>query len=85
MDDSELDPDALDRWSRIMNKRGHAGRFARDNSTDLEIVERSTARDWCGSILAEFGIKVDTVCTNADDPPDCFACHEGRKIGRAHV
>jgi hypothetical protein len=76
------DGDSLKRWARIMSKgHSYAGVFNYENSEDKGIVELSTVEEWCRSILAEYGLEVDALIPNHDDPPDFFVTIEGQQRG----
>jgi hypothetical protein len=66
----ELD-DELKRWVKIFNK-GYAGVFNYETAEDKAIVELNTAREWCRSVAAEFGVTAAEPEHNPQDPPDCY-------------
>lgn len=83
MNDSDSDLyEGVERWAGIMNERGHASAFARLNTEDKQIVERSTAQDWCDAVRHNYGLVVEKVRSNPDPNgvPDCFADCNGETI-----
>lgn len=71
----------LERVILRMNKgHGYAGVFNSDNSDDKRIVEEFTIEEWRRSIKAEFGIEIDSVLPNPDDPPDFFVTIKGQRM-----
>lgn len=70
--------DPHDRWARIFNK-GYAGVFNHETPEDKKIVEISTAREWCQSVAAEFGIPVGEPELNPEEPPDCYVSIGGHR------
>ena len=67
------------RWVRLLNKgHGYAGIFNCDNSDDKRIVEKSIIEEWRAAIKAEFGIEIDALQPNPNDPPDFFVTIRGQ-------
>lgn len=79
------DPDEGDefiRWVEIINRNhGYSGIFNHQTSADKVIVELCTAREWCKSMAAEFGVTIGEPEYNSNEPPDCYVCVDGRKLG----
>jgi len=46
-----------------------------------EIWERDKVQDFAESLSAECGVEITAICSNRDDPPDCFVKRGGEKIG----
>jgi hypothetical protein len=71
----------LTRWVRLSNKgHGYAGVFNYDNSDDKRSVEKSTIEEWRAAIKAEFGIEINGLQSNPNDPPDFFVTIRGQKL-----
>ncbi len=69
------------RWVRLLNKgHGYAGVFNYDNSDDKRIVEKSTIEEWRAAIKADFGIEIDALQPNPNDPPDFFVTIRGQRF-----
>ena len=73
-----------------MNKFGHAVLCAvPKNDPELneemvdwqEIWERAQVQDFAESLSVESGIEITEICSNRDDPPDCFAKRADEIIG----
>ncbi|TSD87387.1 hypothetical protein FFK22_017985 [Mycobacterium sp. KBS0706] len=72
----------INRWIKIGNRaHGYAGVFNYENADDKVTVELNTAREWCRSIVAEFGLTVGDPERNHDDPPDCYVSVGGQRLG----
>lgn len=68
------DDDDLKRWVRVWNRgHGYAGVFNSENQNDKQTVELDTITDWCASAAAEYGLEVNELRQNLDDPPDFIA------------
>ncbi len=69
------------RWVRLVNKgHGYAGVFNYDNGDDKRIVEKSTIEEWRAAMKAEFGIEIDALQPNPNDPPDFFVMIRGQQF-----
>lgn len=79
------------KWiAQEMNEFGHAVLCAvPKNNPELgeemvywqEIWERDKVQDFAESLSTGSGIEISGICSNRDDPPDCFAKRAGEKIG----
>jgi len=78
---SEGEKDALEEIVKVINRRGHAGMFARGGPITKEMVEIGVAKEWARSIEREFGLVISDVSNAANDPPDCYASISSRTIG----
>ncbi len=92
-DEWGLDPELLkevERWVEAGNIRGHAslGAIPKDNPKlgeepghHREVQERDWVNEFAELLSAKFGRELTEIRSNPDDPPDCFAEEEGKKIG----
>ena len=72
----------LRRWAEIMSRgHGYAGVFNHQTTEDKDIVELSTADEWCNSVAAEFNLSVAELGLNRPDPPDCYVIVGGKRLG----
>jgi len=82
--DEDNDLEGAKAKADVMNERGgHASVFARKTPEDLQIVERAAACEFSESVQAKYGLQIDNIESNPEKNgvPDCFANHEGRRIG----
>jgi hypothetical protein len=80
-----IDPDEmrkLKRWVDIINRtNGYGGVFNHQTPADKIIVELSTASEWCGSMVAEYGVTTGEPVHNPCDPPDVWVSVNGHRLG----
>lgn len=76
-------PSTLRYWADLIKRRrGHAGDFATVNTPGVtEIVEQGIAEDFAEALAHTEGRTLTDVVSNPDDPPDCFATVNDRRIG----
>ena len=61
------------RWIDVVNgANGYAGIFRYENAEDKQIIELSTAREFCTSLAEMYKLVELQVALNPHDPPDCF-------------
>ncbi len=92
-DEWKLEPGLLQEVKRYVEagkKRGHAslGAIPKDDPKlgeepghHREVQERDWVNNFAELLSAKFGREITEIQSNPDDPPDCFAEEEGKKIG----
>lgn len=74
-------PNDLNFWIGLGNERGYAGEFATRNTKGVtETVEWSIVREFAKAIRPAFGVSLDNVASNPNDPPDCFADIDDKRV-----
>ena len=65
----------------LNNKRGHAGEFATANTPGVtESVEQAVVSIFADTMSYLCDVSLENIKSNPQDPPDCFAMIEGRRV-----